>query len=260
MIPEDLDILLLCHEFSGSQMQDAYEPFLIWIRNVYFSFYQHMTPEKFIEAGNIYPLQRSLFSSYLKEKQCNREEELMLCEMDYECSRMNQSILAMLKYIAEDHPIICVLNNAHCAPKSTIDLLMTMVNSTPAGNLGFIICFNEVSQIMPYVKEAWKTLVKQVEKNLHLIDWGTTERQKTVAPTVQFTPQPLAFQSYIAMIHNMVHTLAIEQANYYLAILYHKLEVERAFVVRELKEQILYLYSLTTIYLGDYSKALLLLG
>ena len=56
MIPEDLDILLLCHEFSGSQMQDAYEPFLTWIRNVYFSFYQHMTPEKFIEAGNIYPL------------------------------------------------------------------------------------------------------------------------------------------------------------------------------------------------------------
>lgn len=259
MIPDNLDILLLCHEFSGAQMQSAYEPFLTWVRNVYFGFYQHMTPEEFIDACDVYPLHKSLFSSYLKDEQCNREEELMLCEMDYERSRMNQSILSIFKYLADDHPIICVLNNAHFAPKSTVDLLKAMVDSTPAGNLGFIVCFNEVSQNVPYVAEAWKALVKQVEKNLHLIDWGTTERQKTVAPTIRFSPQPLAFQSYVSMIHNMVHTLAIEQANYYLAILYHKLEVERSFVVRELKEQILYLYSLTTIYLGDYSKALLLL-
>ena len=258
-IPKDSDILLLCHEFSNVQMQTTYEPFLIWIRNLYFSFYQNVSPEDFIDACGVYPLHKSIFVSYLKNEQCIREEDLLLSEMDYERKRMTKSILSILSYLAASHPIMLFLNHAHCAQKSTLDLLNALVEQPPIKNFGCIVCYNEVSPTMPYAAKTWKALISQVEKKNHLIDWGTTERQQTITPTIQFTPQPLSFPGYISMIHNMVHTLAVEQANYYLGILYHKLEVERSFVVKELKDQILYLYSLTTLYSGDYSKALLLL-
>lgn len=258
-IPADSNILLLCHEYTSVQMQSAFEPFLIWIRNLYFNYYQDVTPQDFIEECNVYPLHKSLFISYLQEGYCHRDEDIIIYEMNYERIRMNQSIISILNYLAADHPFILALNNAHLAPKSTIDLLKVLIDSQPVKNMGVIISYNEVSQTIPYATEAWKALIKQAEDKKRLIDFGTTERQQFVAPTIQFSPCIPSFPNYILMIHNLVHTLAIEQANYYLDILYHKLEVEHSFVAKELKEKILYLYSLTTIYLGDYSKALLLL-
>lgn len=258
-IPMNSGTLLLCHEYSSTQIQGAYEPFLIWIRSLYLTYYQDMTPEEFVEACNIYPLHKSLFISYLKEEVCRRDEDIIVYEMDYERIRMNQSIMSILAYLADRHPLILVLNSAHFAPKSTIDLLKALVDSAPVRNLGIIVSYNEVSQITPYATEAWKALIKQVDDKHRLIDFGITKKQQLAAPTIQFSPQTLSIPGYIPIIHNMVHTLAIEQANYYLDILYHKLEVEHSFVAKEIKDQIIYLYSLTTIYLGDYSKALLLL-
>lgn len=258
-MPADSNILLLCHEYTSAQMQSAYEPFLNWIRSLYYTYYQDMTPKEFVEACSVYPLHRSLFISYLQEESCRRDEDIIISEMNYERIRMNQSILSILSYLAARHPLILVLNSGHCAPKSTIDLLNLLVESAPVKNLGIIVSYNEVSQATSYAAEEWRALVKQVDDRRRLVDFGITKKQQVVAPTIQFSPHTLSFPSYIPMLHNMVHTLAIEQANYYLDILYHKLEVEHSFVARELKEQILYLYSLTTIYLGDYSKALLLL-
>ena len=253
------DILLLCHEFNASQMQSSFEPFFIWIRDLYFTYYQDMTPEDFVDACNVYPLHKPLFISYLKEEYCRRHEDIILCEINYERTRMNQSILSVLRFLAKKQPMIFILNSAHCMPKSTIDLLQAMVEAEPIKNLGFVVCFNEVSRTTPYSSESWRALISRVDKERRLIDWGTTERQQPVAPMIQFTPHPPSFSGYILTVHNMVHTLAIEQANYYLDILYRKLEVEHSFVSKEIKQQILHLYSLTAIYMGDYSKALLLL-
>lgn len=258
-IPMDSGILLLCHEYVSTQMQGAFEPFLGWIRNLYFTYYQDMAPEDFIDACNVYPLHKSLFISYLQSEVCHRDEDIIIYEMDYERSRMNQSILSILNYLAASHPLVFVLNSAHFAPKSTIDLLQALIDSPSVRNLGVIVSYNEVSQPTSYAAEEWKVLIKQVDDKHRLIDFGITKRKQTIEPTIQFSPHVPSFPSYIPMLQNMVHTLAIEQANYYLDILYHKLEVEHSFVAKEIKEQILYLYSLTTIYLGDYSKALLLL-
>ncbi|MBD5544855.1 MAG: diguanylate cyclase [Lachnospiraceae bacterium] len=258
-IPMDSGILLLCHEFTSTQMQGAFEPFLDWIRNLYFTYYQDMTPEDFIEACNVYPLHKSLFISYLQTESCHRDEDIIIYEMNYERIRMNQSILSILSYLAASRPLVLVLNSAHFAPKSTIDLLQAFIDSASIKNLGIIVSYNEVSQPMPYAAEEWKDLIKQADDKHRLIDFGVTKRKQVIEPTIQFSPHILSFPSYIPMLHNMVHTLAIEQANYYLDILYHKLEVEHSIVAKELKEQILYLYSLTAVYLGDYSKALLLL-
>lgn len=258
-ILKNSDVLLLCHEYTCSQIQSAYEPFLTWIRHLYFTYYQNMTPQEFIDACNVYPLHKSLFVSYLREEVCHREEDILIYEMDYERLRMNQSIISILSYLAKDHPLVLVLNNAHFAPKSSIDLLELLVKSAPVENLGFIVNYNEVAQTILYSADSWKSLVKLADKKLRLIDFGTTKRQQPIIPTIPFSPHIPSLPSYIHTIHNMIHMLATEQANYYLDILYRKLEVEHSFVARELKEEIIYLYSLNTIYLGDYSKALLLL-
>lgn len=252
-------IQLLYHEYVSTQMQGAFEPFLNWIRDLYSNYFQDMKPEEFIKACKVYPLHEQLFVSYLEGRPCHRKEDIIIFEMEYERIRMNQSILSILAYLAERKPLMLVLNSAHFMPRSTIDLLSAMIDQPSIKNLGIIVSYNEVSRPTSYVVNEWKALINRVDEQHRLIDFGITKRQKVVEATIQFSPQPLSIPNYIPMLHNMVHLLAIEQANYYLDILYHKLEVEHSFVAKDLKVQILYLYSLTTIYLGDYSKALLLL-
>ena len=46
--------LLLCYEFTSSQMQSSFEPFLIWIRNLYITYFPEVSPEEFIKACHIY--------------------------------------------------------------------------------------------------------------------------------------------------------------------------------------------------------------
>ena len=69
--------MILCHDFASSQMQSAFEPFLVWIRDLYYAYFKEMTPENFIEECDVYPLQKELFISYLKEGNCRREEDII---------------------------------------------------------------------------------------------------------------------------------------------------------------------------------------
>ena len=258
-VPERGNVMILCHDFTSSQMQSAFEPFLIWIRDLYNAYFNDISPEDFIEACNVYPLQKEIFISYLRDGICRREEDVILAEIHYERTRMYQSVLNILGHISSKQPLVLVLNNTQYAAKSVFDLLNAFVENPPIPDLGIIITYNEVIPVISYAEQSWKKLITKVEKQHNLIDWGVTEKQQPVVPTLRFLPHTALIASYLPIIHNMVYTLAIEQADYYLEILYHKLEVEHSCVANDTKEELLYLYSLTSLYLGDYSKALLLL-
>jgi diguanylate cyclase (GGDEF)-like protein len=259
LLPEDSDMIILCHEFSSTRMQEAYAPFLDTIRNMYDAFYKDMTPEEFVDKCGVYPLQKSLFVSFLKDGLCIRQEDIILPEIEYERTRMYQSICSILEFVAAEHPLLMILNAAHTAHKSIVDLLYKMTTGTPIRNLGLIVCYNEVCEKRTYSASSWKQLITHAEKTNSLINWGTTERQQEMALLIPFAPVIPDFSDYIRKIHNMIQMLALDQADYYLNRLYQKLEVERSFIPKEQKKRLLYLYALNTLYMGDYSKALLLL-
>ena len=256
----NIEPVFLFHEFNVSQMQSAYEPFLSWIRDLYFTHFNELSPADFIESCHIYPLHKQTFISYLETETMSRAEDVIFSEIQYERTRMYQSILSILGYIATRQPLIMIFNQTHYAPKSTMDLFYALTTSEPIANLGIIVSYNETIPVTSYAKKSWNTLIHQVEKKHHLINWGTTEHQQPISPTIHFTPGTAYFPIYAQMIQDMVYTLAIEQANYYLDILYKKLEVEHCYVEKKIKVQILFLYSQTSFYMGDSSKALLLLN
>ena len=45
----NIEPVFLFHEFNVSQMQSAYEPFLSWIRDLYFTHFNELSPADFIE-------------------------------------------------------------------------------------------------------------------------------------------------------------------------------------------------------------------
>ena len=47
------NIELLYHEFSANKMQEAYEPFLGWIKQLYYKYYYQITPDEFLDACDV---------------------------------------------------------------------------------------------------------------------------------------------------------------------------------------------------------------
>ena len=63
-------IELLYHEFSSNRMQEAYEPFLNWIKQLYFKFYVKIPVYEFLEKADVYYQSRSAIASYIMTGEC----------------------------------------------------------------------------------------------------------------------------------------------------------------------------------------------
>ena len=103
------DIFFTCHEFSYNKIAEAYEPYLGLIRQM-FHRYCSGTLEEFMEECDVYKLQRPVFESYFENGFCERTEQILIDEVEYEQERMRNSIVTMLQKLSEIRPVVIVLN------------------------------------------------------------------------------------------------------------------------------------------------------
>ena len=61
--------------------------------------------DTFLTECGVYELHREVFRSYYENGICEREEGVLLNEVEYEQGRMTEAIAAMLKALAKTHPI-----------------------------------------------------------------------------------------------------------------------------------------------------------
>ena len=110
------DIFFTCHEFSYNKIAEAYEPYLGLIRQM-FHRYCSGTLEEFMEECDVYKLQRPVFESYFENGFCERTEQILIDEVEYEQERMRNSIVTMLQKLSEIRPVVIVLNRFQLASK-----------------------------------------------------------------------------------------------------------------------------------------------
>ena len=125
-----LSIELLYHEFSGAKMQEAYEPFLGWIKQIYFKFYYHIPVSDFLEQAGVYYLARSAFETYILTGKCKRTEDIIVVETSYELKRFAESLSNLFAYVSKEHTLFLVLNRLHLAENSTLTFLTEFIGKT----------------------------------------------------------------------------------------------------------------------------------
>ena len=96
----DGDIELLYHEFSSIRMQEAYEPFLTWMKKLYFKFYYNVPVSELLEKAGVYYLSRPVFESYILTGECTRTEDIIVVETDYERKQFAESLTKLFAYIS----------------------------------------------------------------------------------------------------------------------------------------------------------------
>ena len=240
-------IELLYHEFSSARMQEAYEPFLGWIKQLYFKFYYNVPIAELLEKAGVYYLARSVFETYIMDGKCRRTEDMIVVETEYELKQFADSLAKLFAYVSKDHALFLVLNRLHLAENSTLNFLTEFISNTYS-NISFLANYNEAYVVPAYTKNRWTSLVRKIEDMNYMLDWNVQDAQTDVNIAESFEPVMSEFQNYLVMINNMIQTVAIKQAMYYLKILYNKITTEKVSISSKNRAKFYILYSVASLY------------
>ena len=240
-------IELMYHEFSANRMQEAYEPFLGWIKQLYLQFYSNVPLDEFLEKGGVYYLSRPTIKSYIEKGECKRTEDIIVVEIEYERKQFAHSLSSLFSYISQEHTLLFVLNRLHLAENSTLNFLQEFIQKS-YDNVSLLANYNEAYTTPPYTLEQWRSLVYKVEELNYMFDWNMQDPQADVNIIESFEPVLADLPEYLVHINNMIHTLATKQAMYYLKIVYNKIITDKLNISAKNQAKFYILYAMAALY------------
>ena len=249
------DIEFLYHEYSATRMQEAYEPFLGWIKQLYFKYYYRVPLDDFLEETDVYFLSRPTIKSYIMQGECERTENIIVVEVEYERKQLIKSLINILTYISKDHTLFFVLNKLHLAEDGTLNFLYHFINESYS-NISLLANYNEAYAMPIYTSYIWSDLVRRIDELNYMLDWNIQDSQAEVNIMEGFEPVLSDFPDYLVKIINMILTLSDKQALYYLDVIYNRLITEKVSISSKNLVRFYILYTMAAIYEGKYTIAL----
>ena len=217
----DDSVFFTWHEFGYRELTGAYEPFLDTICDM-FRKYRDGDFDTFLTECGVYELHREVFRSYYENGICEREEGVLLNEVEYEQGRMTEAIAAMLKALAKTHPIVLVINRFQMASRSAFELVYALITN-PDPNIGLVLGVNDSVGRWESIAEVWDGIVESLEDHSQLYHIGSSNRRRTELkeelPLVEgYTDNVYVDENYeksIRKVANIVEFLDYDQAKRY---------------------------------------------
>lgn len=251
------EIEFLYHEFSANQMQEAYEPFLGWIKQLYNKYYYSIPIDDFLEKTDVYYLSRQTLKTYIMQGECERSEEVIIVEADYERKKFASSLVNILSFISKEHTLLLVLNRLHLADNSTLEFLYHFISKS-YDNISLLANYNEAYTVPAYTLDIWSSLVREIEELNYMLDWNIQDPQAEVKIMESFEPIISDIPSYLIKINNMIQTLASKQAMYYLDIVYNRLITTKLNISTKNLVRFYILYATAATHTQNYTQALIM--
>jgi diguanylate cyclase (GGDEF)-like protein len=256
-VGEDTNIKVFSYRFSSSRMQDAYEPILGWIRELYLNNVDDDI-DTFLDKAKVYKLHRPIFKSFIKLGRGKRNEEVFIPEIEYDKHRFIVSLINVLEYLSTNMPLILILNRLHFASLSMIEFLEAFITNEDMSKISLFVTYNESYQIEKYILPKWNKLFDIVKTKSKIIDLGTKEKFETAIERTNYIPITSRYQRYIEKLENMLETLAYEQAFFYLDLIFHKIDMEKSNIALNIRRTLLEIFIKASIYINDMNRASIL--
>ena len=244
------------HNFAADEMSETFEPFLNLIKNFYSKYFYGVSIDEFLCEFDIYPLQKSLFKSYIENGSCSRTENFIIDEIQFEKNKMIESVTNIIISLSKVHPILVLINNLQLAPKSTILFLMSLFDREDNENIGICAAYNDLKNVVPHMQNLWEQYIDKLSTSNCIFEGGAY--QMTVNDDSEgFTFDRKKVFEYLMKLRSMFYALDFEQAQYYLHIIYNKIETEKVNIDIGCKMDMYILYAYVLVYSGDIPSALL---
>ena len=244
------------HEFDSESMAEPYDPFLSYIKSVFYKEYT-MTIDEFLDECGVYELHKSVIKSYFETGICKRTDEALISEYEYECQMMQENIDNMFKYISSKERIVFVFNKLNYANESTLRILLGMIDNEKYNNISIIAAYNEMSNNTDDVIELWKEYMDYLIRKESVIEWSFSEDKGDIDVKSNFLFSVDKIPEYIDKICNMYHLMAIRQADYYLNLIYKKIEFEKLDISERYIFELMELYTQVALMLNNNSEAMI---
>ncbi|MBQ5917415.1 MAG: hypothetical protein IIW92_02480, partial [Lachnospiraceae bacterium] len=202
------------HNFVGSDMTDAFEPFLSIIKDMYNKYYANNNRYKgiddFLDVCDIYPLHRSVLKSYIETGICKRYEDIIACECEYEHKMFIENIKNILKRITDDYTVFLYVNNLNKAAMSTIELLKDIYENNSLNGLLILAAYNDLHSVHTHMSDLWESYITLLKHNDCIIDSIFNEQFKIdYSGHFHFSSQKLP--EYLRKLTNLFYCLDFEQ-------------------------------------------------
>ena len=244
------------HDFDSYVMSESYEPFLSSIKNIFYDEYS-MTIDEFLDECGVYELHKSVIKSYFETGICKRADEVLVSEYQYECNMMQKAIDNMLQYLSSKERIVFVLNGLNDANESTLRILLGMIDNEKYNNISIVATYNEINNIPEYVANLWKNYMEHLSQTDSVVEWSFNDNKIATEHKHDFLVSVEKIPEYVENIRNMYHMMAIQQAEYYLNLIYKKFEFEKLDIPEKLMFEFMELYAETVLMLDKNSEAMI---
>ena len=248
------NIKIINYEFSFDKMLSPYEPFLEWIRKIVKDY--KIDIDILFEECKIYRLHRAILKNFIINGKCERNEDIIIPEIDYEEKLFKEGILRIVIYLSNISPTIFVLNNIHYAVVSTYEILKSYIENEEKGNMAIIATYNELYKVNDLYLNEWNKLINIAHNNNIIVDAVDNKGSR-----LEFKPFVMDFNNYkkyYLLINNMIETFALKEAKYYLTMIYQKLELEKVETDLDIRYEFIEMLTRVNLYLKDNTEALLL--
>ncbi|MCR5609453.1 MAG: response regulator [Lachnospiraceae bacterium] len=259
MVKDNKDVIFLYHKYDVKTQKKAYEPFMDWIRDIYYKYYSNISVEHYVSNSNVYPLLQDVFVTYIRDKEAVRNEMPLLIERAYDEKRFIESIINCLIYISVTNKLIFILNNLHDSCITTIKMLETILEYGNTENIIIIGGYNETYSVNGYMAFEWEELIKSVKSKNLLFDADIYKDDIVNDNNESFVPDIDKIEEYMKGISDMVSMVAYEQAFYYLNAIYDKIKFEKIVVEYAQWIKLLKLMVNVDIFVGNYNMAIIIL-
>lgn len=244
--------------FHGEEMPEACDPFLNIIQQLYWKYYSQTGIEDFLTSFGVYSLHKSIFQTYIENSLCVRREDLILSEVEQEKELLLDTVVQMMLKISQEHPIMLCINELENASKATIQILNRLWEDADKGSILVLGAYNDLRNVLPHIREEWEQYIKRLENKNSIIDASLFDVPLSGESNGIFRFHSSDIDNYIIKLNNMLQMLEFEQASYYMAVIYRKLELEKLSIDDEKRFAFIEIYAQVSIYSEDIANALLL--
>ena len=250
-LPEDT--VGFYHEFFQDEMLGAYNPFLSVIAKMLKK--TGMNAKALLQASNACLYHYDIFLGYFEDGICRRRDWPILTELEYEKTRIMQTMVQMLKILSNQCPIFVLLNNIQAISSSSLDLLyMLLKENIP--HFRIIGILNQSAKPGQYISRGLSNLLATCKERGTVSDWTIEEPLDPFVDTL-FSVKQADEEKYFVKLNNMLQTLAYEQANNYLTYIGQRLESDTVNVTEQFRVRYLRYNIIAKMFKKKYAMALL---
>lgn len=250
--------LITYHKFKKNDMKAPFEPFIDIIAELYRRYFSDFfSVQAFLKECGVYPLQVPAFVSYIEKGHAKRDEDALNEEGDYERQKAYESVIKCLKYAARSKKIVIVLDKFQYADLSTIRIVSTVLSELKEIEFKLFIAFNDKEKVKSYVSDEFINMIRIANEKKIVYEWHGYEIDDSNEVVSGFRPDAEHFGEYLDKLKNFYSLIAYEDADYYLNIMYVRIEEDKINITDEQKFSFYVLYSSNDIMMNNPKSALL---